>query len=393
MNGTLENQDTWTWTITATQLALTEAKIAKINARADKRGLGGRLSLDVTPVTKTETNNSGIDTEVIEYSVAITGDAPSLNGWSFIATLDWDEHAGLIVRSIPGAPVVFSGHLRENYCAHCGTTRTRKATYVVRNAETGAQLQVGSSCIKDFLGWSGSISFPSDEIAEQGEGWFGPRGQQEFTPATVLAYAWAVIKLHGWAPASGYGVTTRDLVSRALYPSNDRRTGDIDFARTLAPLAEQASAKAAEIAAFITSDDFSGDSEYVTNLKSIVAGELVSTRNFGLLVSAPQAYAKHQEKTLVRERAAILPSEHVAAVGAKITFTATVTAIRFIEGDYGTTVLYSLLDEAGNVYKWFASRDALGEDTGVQVTVKATVKAHDEYNGIKQTVITRAKQI
>jgi hypothetical protein len=46
-------------------------------------------------------------------------------------------------------------------------------------------------------------------------------------------------------------------------------------------------------------------------------------------------------------------------------------------------------EDSGVVVKWFASNNALGEDTGVRVTLRGTVKEHDEYKGIKSTVLTR----
>ena len=158
--------------ITPAELALTVAKLDKINARAAKRGWTGRVTLEATPTTITRTvggitidgvNLGGLTIEEEAFEVELGGDAPSYNGWSFLATLDWDEHAGLVTRCAPGVEVVVDRDaLVAGWCDHCRTTRTRKATYLVRNEETGVQLQVGSSCIKDFLGWTGSVCFIYD---------------------------------------------------------------------------------------------------------------------------------------------------------------------------------------------------------------------------------------
>jgi hypothetical protein len=68
--------------------------------------------------------------------------------------------------------------------------------------------------------------------------------------------------------------------------------------------------------------------------------------------------------------------------------------VRPIEGDYGTTYLYTLREDAtGNVFKWFASREALGDATGRTLQLQGTVKKHEEYNGLKSTVLTRCKEI
>jgi hypothetical protein len=185
-------------------------------------------------------------------------------------------------------------------------------------------------------------------------------------------------------------------VRNAISPSRARR--DKEFAEKMAPLAGEAKGKAAEIRAFILSDDFSGTSEYVTNLKAIAGAKMVSSRNFGILVSAPQAWARFNEQTLIRKQREGKPSEWIGTApdkaagvkGSRITFTGIVEAIRYIDGLYGSTTLYQVrAEDSGVVVKWFASNNALGEDTGVRVTLRGTVKEHDEYKGNKATVLTR----
>src|SRR3546814_13886882 len=102
----------------------------------------------------------------------------------------------------------------------CKTTRQRLVTYVVRNQESGETLQVGSSCLKDFTGQYTTIAFPelSGDDDEEG-GFFGGRGEREYNPLTVLAVAWACVKLEGFKPASSYGSTTKGDVMTALSPS------------------------------------------------------------------------------------------------------------------------------------------------------------------------------
>ena len=72
--------------------------------------------------------------------------------------------------------------------------------------------------------------------------------------------------------------------------------------------------------------------------------------------------------------------------------------------DSGTRHIYTFRDEDGNCYVWKTANPLgmWGEDVdgyekwveaevGGKVTLKATVKEHGEYKGIKQTVLTRAK--
>lgn len=70
-----------------------------------------------------------------------------------------------------------------------------------------------------------------------------------------------------------------------------------------------------------------------------------------------------------------------------------VTAVHDVTGIYGTTSIHTMLDEKGNVFKWFASSERL--EIGTLYNVRGTVKVHDEYKGRKETVLTRcsAKEV
>uniref|UniRef100_A0AAU3I6Y8 Uncharacterized protein n=1 Tax=Streptomyces sp. NBC_01393 TaxID=2903851 RepID=A0AAU3I6Y8_9ACTN len=381
------------------QLTNTLVKIEKINERAAKKGLSGRLDLNVTEVEVKSTDDLGFEVVEILYDVEFTGEAPKHNGWIFLATLDWDPNAGLIVRTAPGVQSVDRESLRDGVCDHCRKSRMRRETFLVKHEETGEEKQIGRSCIKDFLGWTTDISWPHTPADDDEEKeFFGMGGgERDVSTETVLAYAWACIKAFGFVRSKDYHATpTVHLVRNAISPSRSKR--DREFAEKMRPLAGEAKAKAAEVRAFILSDDFSGTTEYVLNLKAIAGANHVSPRNFGILVSAPQAWARFNEQTLIRKAREEKPSEWIGTApdkaagvkGSRITFTGIVESIRYIDGLYGSTTLYQVRDElSGVIVKWFASNHALGESTGDRVTFRGTVKEHDEFKGIKSTVLTR----
>jgi len=381
--------------IDAFQLAATIEKVDKINARAAKKGLAGTLGLSFEEVEVSQVNEITKITETwTEYKIILDGIAPAYNGWEFIAKLDWDANAGLIVRNMPGKEGVDRDSVREGWCDHCKTTRRRTVTYVVKNQESGQTLQVGSSCLKDFTGHLTTIAWPTlpgDEDEERE--FFGGRGEREYAPLTVLAVAWACIKLEGYKPASYGGNTTRGDVMTALNPSRSKL--DREWAEKIRPLADEAMGKAEEILAFLLSDDFAGDSDYVLNLKAIAAGKMVSARNIGILASAPQALARFQERSLIREREDSIykGSEYVGEEKERLQLTVEVKAVRYIESDYGSKTLYTMLTEDGNVVKWFASKDVLGENVGARFIIRGTVKSHDEWKGMKTTKLTRCSVI
>jgi predicted ATP-dependent serine protease len=103
------------------------------------------------------------------------------------------------------------------------------------------------------------------------------------------------------------------------------------------------------------------------------------------------AYGRQMEQELKRryEREHSL-DEHFGTPGKRQIFTLTVTGTREIEGSYGLTTLVKFRDAEGRQAAWFCSGSAPAEmELDATVEVKATVKAHGDYQGIKQTQLTR----
>jgi hypothetical protein len=389
--------ETWEYVLTATELSATLEKIEKLNNRCAKRGIPGGLTVEYREETRTRTNDIGLELEYVVYPTKISGIAPQLSGWQFIATIDSDPYAGIIVRTYPGIHSIDRTDIREGWCDHCKTTRYRKQTYVMFNLDTREQIQVGSSCIKDFTGWTAlpvSLDRLTSEVEEMAEHYGS--GGYDYTTKTVLSIAWACVQKWGFVRSGDYDNTpTVQRVRDVLNPPKTGRNPDYQYLADLATIrayAETMPAKAIEIAQWVVSDDFNGDSEYVLNLKSIIGADKVSSRNYGLLCSAPQAWARWQEKTLIRKVEDKPVSEWQGEIKSAIEITATIESIRYIDGDYGVTTLYKLRDAAGNLFEWFASRDTLGEDTGTVWSFTATVKAHKEWQGHKTTAITRVRK-
>lgn len=82
-------------------------------------------------------------------------------------------------------------------------------------------------------------------------------------------------------------------------------------------------------------------------------------------------------------------SEYVGEIKERIEIEGLVTFTRFFEGEYGGSLLIKIVNEAGNVFSTFYSGSVLNPKVGEKIAVKATVKAHKEYDGVKETNITR----
>jgi hypothetical protein len=95
--------------------------------------------------------------------------------------------------------------------------------------------------------------------------------------------------------------------------------------------------------------------------------------------------------TIDRLDAARANSQHIGTVGDKITLTITVERIIVLESQFGTTFITLARDEQGNTI-FYKGRTNIGSK-GDTSTIKAAVKEHTEYSGVKQTVIQRPKLV
>lgn len=151
-----------------------------------------------------------------------------LAGWSFLATLDHElGEDNTVVRMVPGAEGQLPTDYRHrgNVCDHCKRATPRKATYVVKH-EDGRLCQVGSTCIRDFLGHDAGRALASVELAGLLEEVFssaeddfgmggGMRQAHTFDLATYLAWVAKSIREDGWVSRktamAGNGSATADM--------------------------------------------------------------------------------------------------------------------------------------------------------------------------------------
>lgn len=388
------------WVLSPAEFAATVERAAKINTRAAKRGFTGRVEVTGTQREVTETDAAGLSRTRLVVDTQIAGEAPRYNGWEFLAavdTVETEDGADFVLRTAPGVEEsnVDRSSLVPGRCQHCNTVRrNRRYTYLVRNTE-GETAQVGSTCLKDFLGWEGKPVFifadeAEDELREFAGGLVGSAA--EYSAETVVAAAWGVSRLYGWVPvsAAGYGQrSTREAVSAYLY-GNSRE--DRELQAEVAPEMAAAQTKAQEIIAALLAG-LEGNGDYVTNLKILLKARNVEGKHLGIVVSAVGAYERMLGQQVERKAREEKVTEFVGAVGEKLTFTGTVAHLTPVESDWGTSMLVTV-EDGKHVFKMFTSAAWAWEvEQGQQVTVKATVKLHEAYKGVNQTQVVRPKKV
>lgn len=378
----------------ASELGGFAKKIAKANKQAAKLGVEG-VTVTFHEEGTVATGKDIFDNTVYStvHYVAVTGDRPKLAGYEFIATIQHEGDAGNILREVPGQDKVDLSVFRfaENTCDHCGHDRQRNNTYVVRH-ENGAVKRVGSTCLKDFLGgvdphaaaryaeYLAELDAALSDDDDERE-FFGGGGPKVYDLKTYLSHVAAVLRTNGWVARSSGEYATADQASANMFSrKNDQ------YRIHVTERDEQDAERTIEFVRTVVANR-ERQTDFDHNLTVTFAKDFIASDKFGLAAYAPVALAKHEEREaeLLRVK---LTSDHVGEVKERLNLTLKVESVFMTEGHYGTTFITKLSDADGNVFKWFGSYQL---DTGDTVTGKWTIKKHDEWNGVKETVLTRPK--
>lgn len=324
----------------------------------------------------------GKKTQVLVVNVTVSGDSPVYNGWEFVAVLEPTENGNMI----RGGDVPEVYRTSSMFCDHCKSDRNRSQVYVLRH-ESGAWAQVGSSCIKDFLGHPSPQALAAyAEILfdlETGEGideyWeVGGRKFREFELDLFLATAIDHVSRFGFISKSkAYDmlkIPTSDMVWDTL----------IDGKESVSP---ELLAQARDMISFCN-EHLSSTSDYEWNLSLILAGEFVSYRTAGYATSLVTWYSRKRAELLSAESSR---SAWVGKVGDKVDVDVTITKILPTMGQYGVVTLISMVDGDGNIYTWWKSGHEETQAVGDCIRVSGKVKSHTEFQSIKQTTLTRCK--
>lgn len=378
----------FTWVLTPQEFEALKQHVAKINTRAQKRGFTG--CIDLKGVQRTVTNAKTNLLEVV-FDATLSGEAPSYNGWKFLAAVDSvaDE---FVLRAAPGedTSVINRKVLQHGYCGHCQIKRPNRVhTYLVQNSEYNTVMQVGSTCIKDFLGWTVSPVFlDEDSIAKKITDFLDSfHSSASYSPQSIIRIADAVVSLYGWTSSSGT-IPTRNLVSSFLYGTS---AGDGELQKEISSRLAATEDHSQEIIDTLCAQ-LPANTEYGQNLLACLKADYVEPKHLGLVVSAVPAFHKLTAEPAEK----VLPVEYRYAgdLDEKVTVTGAVSLIRYVDGFYGQgSALIVIKNESTSVKMFTTASWADHVVEGEDITVTGVVKAHEEFNGEKQTLLRRPKKL
>lgn len=335
-----------------------------------------------------------------------------VNGWKFIASVEHTDK-GNIIRSVCDVEVPARYYDSNPVCEHCNSRRYRKDTFIVMNEETGEFKQVGKSCLCDFthgMSAEGVASYTAlfDELIQGEAPMGGCWGERYFETAEFLQYVAETIRTFGYRKNDPYSSerSTRDRASDYIILDHGGFRGMYDEAirETLQAEMESVSfdadrpdmvklAKDARAWALAQPEE----NNYMHNLITACKLDRISAKHFGILASLFPTYnreleyqarkaAEEAKRKVEQERG--LKSEWVGNVKDRITVPVeSFKCVTSWETDYGITRIYKILDASGNVFTW---KTGTFLEEGIK-SITGTIKAHNEFRGVKQTELTRCR--
>jgi hypothetical protein len=405
--------------IPACRFAELEAKLARLARRAAKIGVPvptmKKVGEDKRPIYRHDPE--GIyPSRVVGYLelvvVEVSGEAPKFAGWTFLARLerltseDKSASANIIHKLVESAELPEEYRTSAPKCDHCKTKRRRNDTFVVQH-EDGRVLQVGSSCLADFLGHPSPetlaaqctylLEFFGDVRDAEEWGLGGFREPDAYDLASYLTWVSVAIRnAGGWLSRSAAYEQGRTQESTATVAWNIMTSKEAqEKVGAPLPLDVERGRLATEWGQTVDPKN-----DYFHNLKTIATLGVVSLRSAGLAASLLPAYDRELAREAERKRRAERPilNEYMGTVGERLgvskkgnlregRLVLECVACRDFKSEWGAKYLIVFEDAEGRSYKWWSTKGRLDVDT--TYLLAGTVKKHEEYKGRKQTVLTR----
>ena len=330
-----------------------------------------------------------------------------VNNWRFIGSIERTENGNIFHKTVD-VEIPTRYYDNKPVCEHCNTRRARKHTYIIQNTETNEFKQVGATCLRDFTKGMDAEFIASyysmfNKLAEfeapmEGCGYRA----SYFNTEEILAYTVAVVNKFGYIKSDSSDSTAntvrefygyeRGWYNGYLFESRKKHIKEKMDACNF-NVSEEDFETANKIIAYV--NDMEESNNYIHNIKVLCANKLVAYGNINMLCSAIVCWNKNLEreaKKAEREKANahLKDSKYIGEINDRIVCSIKEWKILTSwETMYGVTLLYRFIDEDGNVIIWKTSKWL--DDSKDYTTIKGTVKAHKDFNGIKQTELTRCK--
>lgn len=378
------------WLIAPETIDYTRKRIEALNGRLQRAGSDERFEYTIEEETLVKNGE--------HHRVArLTLNTPTLkqNGWTFVARVDEltndNADSDFIISSINNEKVEDKYKIDTLKCDHCGQVRHRNKTYIIRNEE-GEYKQIGSACLKPFLGlspqfWAQDPEFLEKSVCKQGAP-LTSNHTRILKTSGLIALALAV-------SGGGEKYAGVNAANPTKYAVTHQLFGKLLRSEEVDPEPYQKLAE--EIIATTKFDD----DNYGDNMRKLMKQEYVNARHIGYVISSIPAYLKQTRGEKIRAPKPVYKGylgekgEKFKNVQARILLKRDL-GVDYSHSYYGVEkTLFTAVTNDGKLVKWVTSsrnEQMLQADEGNTVIFdRFTVTGHAEYAGDDQTVVTNVK--
>lgn len=423
-NGNLRDEledDTYrpVFTVNPDDMDKFDKKIKKANERLAKNGIEDRFTYDVTYEERREEVPPGSGMYVHHQYAIVELNKPviAIKGNTFLASVTQEE-GGMLVRGTKESDL--DGWRPESMsCDHCGHNRGRKKVYIIQDKE-GQRKQVGSSCVAEYMGvrpeglWALDVDRETFNAPDN-----TPKFKPMYEPKNIALVSMALSSDgHDYLGSQSMNPTSEE-VRNYFNPPTPMGTEAQKF--RMRQENEERERRVAEYASnpenlkkveeAVAAVEKMNRSDYGENMKTIFRSSTVSGKSFNYAVSVAAVYNRakkdeskrkqwDQEKADREAKRAEQNSQYASGFlgneGDSVKGTsATFMGMRGtgMTDFYGDPVQAITLKSADNKQVvWFTSKPEYEFKEGDEIEITSgSIKRHGNYQGVDQTIITRAK--
>lgn len=364
-------------------------KVESLNRRAEKRGLSPAFSITVEREFSVRTEGTYEFEDFVEFR--IDGIYPAISGYTFAAVVD-HASGGLIFRNPAFVEDIdLTAFADRKVCDHCGTKRQRSKTILLSD-KSGKIIQVGTTCIIDFLGKeAGALEFFAENSGILGDadndGCYA--SSPHYDLVEVCSIAVKLISEFGFVKSNTPG-STAGMIMDFVDDHSRSFPRDYDFTVT-AEHTEQAR----QAIEYIKNSDRKG--EYQENVFRVMSSSRVEKKVFSFIAAGIRGALADIRKA--SEKVKTCPVEPISLPADPASFPSvgtvianeevTIKKIFSFEGMYGTQHIFIMKSNSNILFVWKTSTFPDVREGGTYTIKKAKVKAHDDYKGTAQCRLER----
>lgn len=352
-----------------------EEKVTKLNSKAHKLGLEFyQYFYDKSY----EENNENYLPVYISGPLLVKAD-----GWEFIASLTHLTNEDCLIFPISNKSMPDIYKTSGSACEHCNQNRKRNQTYILYNESKDKYMQVGSSCLKDFIDGFNidsidkNLDFVSKTYETLNEFKNKNTGEPTFNLPVFIAKTIVEIDRNGWVAKSKSDGESRHPTCLNVINDYDNLTYTNDQLD-----------KALDIIRYVENlpEEKTRDNSYLTNIQTIAKLNFVQYRTIGLASSMVSVYNFNNKPKQENN------SKFVGEIKERKIFNLSFKRGTSYGTDYGMTNIYTFEDKDSNVFVWRTTTyNEFEKDK--EYKIKGTVKLHNVYKKINQTELSRCEVI